>query len=35
MRDIVTAILRQKNRVYAGKYNAQTIYCKKEQGDPE
>ena len=32
IRDIVTAILRQKNRVYAGKYNAQAVYSKKEQG---
>ena len=35
MRKIAAAILRQKNRIYAGKYNAQAIYSKNEQGDPE
>lgn len=31
MRDIVTAILRPKNRIYAGKYNAQAVYSKKSK----
>ena len=30
MRKIAAAMLRQKNRIYAGKYNAQAVYSKKE-----